>query len=409
MKVHISEWSWIAAGVLALCSCASDDANEPEASEEPSGSGTPGEPEEPEAPEEPMDTIDTIDVDPGAIVITELMPNVSALSPDWVELYNSTDSAIELEGCVLTDDRDDRFVIDAPLTVEPGQYAVLASAPDTGPSPPAALVEPAYVFSDAQFRLDAPGPDQVILTCGDRVIDRVAYSEYDPGPATGTRGWQLDPAAIDASANDDGANWCYTPLPVITEDYLYNDDSVASAGVDNPPCSVFPYAYYDQEDVILEGIDLDATLEIAELELAQGGGPSVLVIWAIRDQIVTPVEAAAIADLYALYIEDLYGSDPVGIYDWNFGVWHFAWAISNLYRNGSDEVRAALQAAYDDALDRPETVERFRLIAIDHVRGNHVLMGDIHETGRMFAQTHIVVPGNPDYLQSLDEYLEMNP
>lgn len=370
---------WLLATTLVLCGCGED---------------TPG-----EAGDAPV-------VEVGAVVITELMPNVEAASVDWLELYNATDTAIDLEGCVVSDDGTDRFDIAAPLVIEPGQYAVLAASDDASANAPPALASPAYVFSDVEFRLEAPGPDQVVLTCGDRVVDRTDYAEYRPGPATGTRGWQIDPSALAAGSASD-ATWCYTPLPVITEDYVYGQDSVASPGVENPPCNVFPYTHYEQAEVLIEGIDLAATLEIARIELAAGGGPSVLTVWAIRDQVITAEIAGDIAGLYAQHVDGIYGTDPVGIYDWNFGVWHYAWAISNLYRNGSAPVRAALQAAYDDALGRPETLDRFRLVAIDHVRGNRVLMGDIHEGGRMYARTHIVAPGNPDYLQSLDDYFQM--
>lgn len=342
-------------------------------------------------------------VEPLSIRITELMPNADASATDWVELYNPTDAAIDLEGCSLTDDGTDRVTFSDSLTVEPGGYVVIASSRETGENMPAALVEPHYLFTATEFELTAPGGDQVILTCGDRVIDRVDYAEYNPGPATGTRGWQI---GIDARLDTDEPVWCYTPLPVLDENFVYDGTSVASPGVENPACNIFPFVYYNQSEVLLEGIDLDATLRIAEAELAKGGGASVLVIWAIRDQRVNVQEAQRISALYFDHIEGIYGSDrPDSPYDWNFGVWHFAWAISNLYRNAeTDDVRTALQSAYDDALARPSTVQRFQLVAIDHVQGNRILMGDIHSLGRDFAVSHIVVPGNPTYLQSFDDY-----
>jgi hypothetical protein len=92
--------------------------------------------------------------------------------------------------------------------------------------------------------------------------------------------------------------------------------------------------------------------------------------------------------------------------DSNHAVRHFAWAISNLYRNGNDEVKAALQSAYDDALTRPETLSRFRLIAIDNVLGDQILMGYAHNMARSFVRKHVVVPGNTDHIQNYKEYVE---
>ena len=45
-------------------------------------------------------------------------------------------------------------------------------------------------------------------------------------------------------------------------------------------------------------------------------------------------------------------------------------------------------------------------MATDNVLGHEILMGDAHDAGHGFAQGHIVVPGNPDYVQSYEEYLE---
>jgi hypothetical protein len=95
--------------------------------------------------------------------------------------------------------------------------------------------------------------------------------------------------------------------------------------------------------------------------------------------------------------------------DWNHAVWHFAWAIANLYRNGDEAVKIELKAAYEDALTRPQTLERFQLVAVDHVLGHDISMGSAHERGHAFAQAHIVVPGNSDYVQSFEQYLNDRP
>jgi len=37
----------------------------------------------------------------------------------------------------------------------------------------------------------------------------------------------------------------------------------------------------------------------------------------------------------------------------------------------------------------------------------NILMGDIHDAAHAYAVTHIVVPGNPEYIQSYAEYLDV--
>jgi hypothetical protein len=164
----------------------------------------------------------------------------------------------------------------------------------------------------------------------------------------------------------------------------------------------FPYVYHEQDRVLIQGVDVGATLEIAEIELEEGGFDATLSVWAIRDQVVTQDEAKTISALYCEHIDKIAAEKDRGTAE--FGVWHFAWAISNLYRNGNDSVKKELESAYRDAQKRPETLKQFKGVASEHVNGSKIYMGDIHGAARSFAHAHIVAPGNKTYLQSLDEY-----
>ena len=170
----------------------------------------------------------------------------------------------------------------------------------------------------------------------------------------------------------------------------------------------FPYVYHEQNRVLIEGIDVGATLEIARTELEEGGFDATLPVWAIRDQVVSEGEARTIAELYSTYIDRIAAEPDRGTAE--FGVWHFAWAISNLYRNLHNEAQALegvkrqLESAYLDAQKRPETLKQFKGVAAEHVNGSKIYMGDIHGAARSFARAHIVAPGNECYLQSLDDF-----
>ena len=48
-------------------------------------------------------------------------------------------------------------------------------------------------------------------------------------------------------------------------------------------------------------------------------------------------------------------------------------------------------------------------LADKFVNGDKIYMGDAHSLGRRYAETHVVVPGNPKYLQSFEEYLKKHP
>ena len=164
----------------------------------------------------------------------------------------------------------------------------------------------------------------------------------------------------------------------------------------------FPYVYHDQNRVLVQGIDLDSTLEIAAIELEEGGFDATLTIWAMRDQVVTVDHARTASELYFKYIDKVAAEKDETTAA--FGVWHFAWAISNLYRNGDDNIKAELESAYLDARQRPDRLKKFKDIASEHVNGTKIYMGDIHGAARSFARSHIVAPGNKKFLQSLDQY-----
>jgi hypothetical protein len=161
-----------------------------------------------------------------------------------------------------------------------------------------------------------------------------------------------------------------------------------------------PYIYHERHSVLIPGIDIDQTLDVAEAELQEPGGASVLTIWAMRDQIVTPAQAARISDVYLAHIDEV--DDPETPAR-SFQVWHLTWAVSNLYRLGSDGVKTNLEPAYRDAASRVEALDM--KVAHIHFSGEKLYMGDAHGGGRAYANSHLVVPGNKDYLQSFDEYV----
>jgi hypothetical protein len=163
-------------------------------------------------------------------------------------------------------------------------------------------------------------------------------------------------------------------------------------------CIPFPYVYYDQKDVLIKGVDIDKTLDVAQMELESGGTFCVLGVWVIRDQIINNDQAKRISDLYFKYIDTIKD---------DFDIWHLSWAISNYYRNGNDEIKAILKDAYNDAVKRPEKLHQFKSIANELINGSKVYMGNIHDLGKAYAHSHIVVPGNTDYIQSVADYQKM--
>jgi hypothetical protein len=163
-----------------------------------------------------------------------------------------------------------------------------------------------------------------------------------------------------------------------------------------------PYVYHMRERVLVSGIDVESTLEIARTELEEGGFDATLTVWAIRDQFVSVENVRTISTLYFTHIDQVAAEKDKTTAA--FGVWHFSWAIANFYRNGDAGIKAELEAAYLDARKRIESLKTFKGVATEHVTGSKIYMGDIHGAARAYARSHIVAPGVKGYLQSLDEY-----
>lgn len=134
----------------------------------------------------------------GDLVFTELMPDPTLLSDalgEWIEIHNSTEQALALTGCVLSDDSRDHYVF-AELHVAANGYAVLGRS--------SMAAEQVDVVYDGVALTNTE--DELVLTCDDVVIDRIAYGAGFP--RTAGRTMQLDPNALNASDNDVAQNWC---------------------------------------------------------------------------------------------------------------------------------------------------------------------------------------------------------
>ncbi len=156
------------------------------------------------------------------------------------------------------------------------------------------------------------------------------------------------------------------------------------------------YMTHRRPEALVEHINIDKTLLVAERELEKGGWGSVLTLWAIRDQHLTPNQADRVSELYFRYIDGLKR---------DFNSWHLTWAVANMYRLGPSEVKTKLKKAYEDAKER---ARRMGGLADKHVNGEKIYMGDAHIGGRFHAKRHIIAPGNEDYLQSVAEYEDKN-
>ncbi len=140
------------------------------------------------------------------VVINEVHSDPNAVSDtagEWLELYNATDSAIDVNGWVLRDDDYDAHTISAggALLIQPGEAIALGRDLSTKVNGGATV---AYSF-DSDFPL-SDTTDEISLLDADLVpVDRVTWTASHPLPAVpGASASLRDPGAD----NTDMANWC---------------------------------------------------------------------------------------------------------------------------------------------------------------------------------------------------------
>jgi hypothetical protein len=152
-------------------------------------------------------------VAPGALVITEVLAHPNVSRPEYIEVTNASDEAVNLAGCKIVDGGTGEHEYDITVDVElaPGARAILASAAGLGAIPEDL---PADVEWSSITLAQSDETEFVGLHCPDgtgarSVTDEVAFHWNGLDLRRG-HSWQLAVDA-DATANDDPENWCEAP------------------------------------------------------------------------------------------------------------------------------------------------------------------------------------------------------
>ncbi len=144
---------------------------------------------------------------PGDVVITEIHANPDGNDGDdeYIELFNASGRALELQGLTLVSSREDgtgasehRF---GESLVDADDYFVLGSATSESWS---AHVD--YSYGNTLGRL-RNSDAALLIRCSEAVIDRVSYTSTRDG-----RALELDGRLVpDSELNDDAGHWCFAP------------------------------------------------------------------------------------------------------------------------------------------------------------------------------------------------------
>jgi hypothetical protein len=167
-----------------------------------------------------------VDLQAGDLVLTEILQDPSTADSgagEWLEILNTTEFDVDLQGVVLSDDEGAEYEIGG-VVVAAGQRVVLAGSDD--PDLNGGLL--AAEAWGTHFGL-RNGDQAVVLSFGTREIDRVVYDNGDTFPDPRHASMSLDPGSQTAAANDLGSNWCEGSQP-------YGDGDLGTPGAPNTPC-----------------------------------------------------------------------------------------------------------------------------------------------------------------------------
>ncbi|MBN1826057.1 MAG: lamin tail domain-containing protein [Candidatus Eisenbacteria bacterium] len=162
---------------------------------------------------------------PGDVVITEIMQNPNEVSDtygEWLELYNRTGAAIDIDGWTIGDGQSEEHVIDGggALVIGPGGFLVLGRNDDFSVN---GGYNCDYQYSGMTL---GNGEDRVVLRAGSVTVDSVYYDDGDTFPdPTGASMECIDPEAN----NNTGSNWQECVIST------YGDGDYGTPGDPNDP------------------------------------------------------------------------------------------------------------------------------------------------------------------------------
>jgi hypothetical protein len=164
----------------------------------------------------------------GDIVVTEFMNDSDAVSDtvgEWLELYNTTGSDIDLNGWTLKDDGSDSHTFTTSIIVPAGSYFVMGRGADSTVN---GGVNLDHSYGDGVFTLGNSADEIVLLSPSSVEIDRIVYGVGgfpDGGPGFSI---SLDPNQL-AGDNNLAANWCLSTS-------VFGAGDSGTPGVENNAC-----------------------------------------------------------------------------------------------------------------------------------------------------------------------------
>ncbi|MFK7935604.1 MAG: lamin tail domain-containing protein [Saprospiraceae bacterium] len=140
----------------------------------------------------------------GDLIITEIRQNPQIVSDElgeYFEIYNSTNTSINLQDMQVRDAGNESHFIIENVEIPANEYFVFANNADlqTNGNVPVDYEYQTFTLANAT--------DEIILQCNSTIIDSVGYDDGLTFPDPNGASMELKIDFLDAAANDDGENW----------------------------------------------------------------------------------------------------------------------------------------------------------------------------------------------------------
>lgn len=182
----------------------------------------------------------------GDIIITEFMPDPAKVadgSGEWLEIYNTTTHAIDINKWQLKDggSKSHRINNKAALLVQPAGFLLLSVKADSTVN---GGFHPDYVYSS--FSLPNTSGTLLITDSSGVIIDSVNYANATTGKSR-----NLDPSHFNGKANDDKDHWCASTRSYGLGDFgtpkLQNTSCVNNSIYEGHPLILLPFLLLNNE------------------------------------------------------------------------------------------------------------------------------------------------------------------
>ncbi|RAJ18122.1 T9SS type A sorting domain-containing protein [Olleya aquimaris] len=148
----------------------------------------------------------------GDIIITEVMQNPAAAGNDpngeFFELYNTTGTAIDIAGWIIKDESSatETHTVSTSVIIPANAYIIIGN----GATPNGGLTLDYTYNNDISL---GNGTDGLIIECSGTIIDQVIWDNGATFPDPTGASMELSVNTLNATDNDNGANWATAVTP----------------------------------------------------------------------------------------------------------------------------------------------------------------------------------------------------